>query len=285
MLAERLSSFESGSTVVQNTNPASQTEQHLGKNQTLQDEQGPEESQSSQPAPQPQQEVEGTTVEALTKDVDSSLRLGSEAMIQEPDVGDSLNEGPSQLQQSAIQRNPRAFVFEELLMKSRVYRNMAWDSNDAFSILSSAGRTGTWSMLSGLSLSQMSNIAILALPVYATDLGNKERYDFNSITEEPTVPTGSSAEDSPPQPPRSRTRIFSSWRKRLTANTVSPAQEDTPPSNAPTVMGIPLEVSIRCANVPISVMNEEGESFIYGYVPILVAKCGVFLKETGKLTI
>ena len=28
-------------------------------------------------------------------------------------------------------------------------------------------------------------------------------------------------------------------------------------------------------------MNEQGESFIYGYVPIVVAKCGVFLKEKG----
>lgn len=28
--------------------------------------------------------------------------------------------------------------------------------------------------------------------------------------------------------------------------------------------------------------NEHGESYIYGYVPIVVAKCGVFLKEKGQ---
>jgi hypothetical protein len=28
--------------------------------------------------------------------------------------------------------------------------------------------------------------------------------------------------------------------------------------------------------------NDEGQSYIYGYVPIVVAKCGVFLKEKGK---
>ena len=47
------------------------------------------------------------------------------------------------------------------------------------------------------------------------------------------------------------------------------------------IFGVPLNVSIRYANVAISLMNEQGESFIYGYVPIVVAKCGVFLKEKG----
>ena len=45
---------------------------------------------------------------------------------------------------------------------------------------------------------------------------------------------------------------------------------------------MPLAESIRYANVAISLQNEQGESFIYGYVPIVVAKCGVFLKEKGK---
>ena len=47
------------------------------------------------------------------------------------------------------------------------------------------------------------------------------------------------------------------------------------------IFGVPLNVSIKYANVAISLMNEQGESFIYGYVPIVVAKCGVFLKEKG----
>ncbi|RMZ79939.1 hypothetical protein DV738_g2982, partial [Chaetothyriales sp. CBS 135597] len=48
---------------------------------------------------------------------------------------------------------------------------------------------------------------------------------------------------------------------------------------APAIFGVPLAESIRYANVAISLTNEHGESFIYGYVPIVVAKCGVFLKE------
>jgi len=44
---------------------------------------------------------------------------------------------------------------------------------------------------------------------------------------------------------------------------------------------VPLIQSIPYANVAISLFNEHGESYIYGYVPIVVAKCGVYLKEKG----
>lgn len=47
------------------------------------------------------------------------------------------------------------------------------------------------------------------------------------------------------------------------------------------IFGVPLITSIPYANVAISLFNESGESYIYGYVPIVVAKCGVFLKEKG----
>jgi hypothetical protein len=42
---------------------------------------------------------------------------------------------------------------------------------------------------------------------------------------------------------------------------------------------VPLRQSITYANVAISLVDEQGQSYIYGYVPIVVAKCGVFLKE------
>lgn len=47
------------------------------------------------------------------------------------------------------------------------------------------------------------------------------------------------------------------------------------------IFGVPLQHSIRYANVAISLLNDEGQSYIYGYVPIVVAKCGVYLKEKG----
>ena len=49
------------------------------------------------------------------------------------------------------------------------------------------------------------------------------------------------------------------------------------------IFGVPLEISIKYANVAISLTNEHNESYVYGYVPIVVAKCGVFLKEKGKI--
>jgi hypothetical protein len=45
-----------------------------------------------------------------------------------------------------------------------------------------------------------------------------------------------------------------------------------------------LRQSITYANVAISLVDEDGKSYIYGYVPIVVAKCGVFLKERGAYT-
>ncbi|PSS03833.1 Rho GTPase activation protein [Coniella lustricola] len=45
------------------------------------------------------------------------------------------------------------------------------------------------------------------------------------------------------------------------------------------IFGVPLRQSIVYANVAISLVDDHGKSYIYGYVPIVVAKCGVFLKE------
>ncbi|KAI1501250.1 hypothetical protein F5X99DRAFT_206766 [Biscogniauxia marginata] len=58
------------------------------------------------------------------------------------------------------------------------------------------------------------------------------------------------------------------------ANTVSTAQP-----RPQGIFGVPLRQSITYANVAISLVDESGKSYIYGYVPIVVAKCGVFLKE------
>jgi hypothetical protein len=49
----------------------------------------------------------------------------------------------------------------------------------------------------------------------------------------------------------------------------------------PGIFGVPLRESIGYANVAISLIDGDGKSYIYGYVPIVVAKCGVYLKEKG----
>ncbi|KAJ5573367.1 uncharacterized protein N7459_007794 [Penicillium hispanicum] len=74
-------------------------------------------------------------------------------------------------------------------------------------------------------------------------------------------------------PPSKRDLV--SWWRQFKRNTRKDDLKDSPRG----IFGIPLNVSIKYANVAISLNNERGESFIYGYVPIVVAKCGVFLKE------
>ncbi len=49
------------------------------------------------------------------------------------------------------------------------------------------------------------------------------------------------------------------------------------------IFGVPLHYSIRYANVAISLYDSQGQSYIYGYVPVVVAKCGVYLKEKGEV--
>jgi len=66
----------------------------------------------------------------------------------------------------------------------------------------------------------------------------------------------------------------------LSANVISTANI-TRVVGSQGIFGVPLHQSIRYANVAISLFNDEGQSYIYGYVPIVVAKCGVFLKEKG----
>lgn len=71
-------------------------------------------------------------------------------------------------------------------------------------------------------------------------------------------------------------RDLASWWKQFKRSDKKPQEQSAP---APGIFGIPLHTSIRYANVAISLFNDEGQSYIYGYVPIVVAKCGVFLKE------
>ncbi|QGA13015.1 hypothetical protein EYB26_000660 [Talaromyces marneffei] len=81
-----------------------------------------------------------------------------------------------------------------------------------------------------------------------------------------------------PAPPAAPTkRDLASWWKNFKRNTKKEDENKGPQIGG--IFGVPLNVSIKYANVAISLTNDKGESFIYGYVPIVVAKCGVFLKD------
>ncbi|KAL5336565.1 hypothetical protein BJX70DRAFT_276556 [Aspergillus crustosus] len=84
----------------------------------------------------------------------------------------------------------------------------------------------------------------------------------------------SAPQPTPASPPSKRD--LTTWWRQFKRNT----RKEEPKEKAHQgIFGIPLKVSIKYANVAISLTNDNGESFIYGYVPIVVAKCGVFLKE------
>ncbi len=59
--------------------------------------------------------------------------------------------------------------FEALLYQSRVYARVQSNESDA-SFSSSAVRTNAWSMLSGLSLNDISVISVIALPISLEDI-------------------------------------------------------------------------------------------------------------------
>lgn len=50
------------------------------------------------------------------------------------------------------------------------------------------------------------------------------------------------------------------------------------------IFGTPLKVSLRYANVKISLTDHSGSNFVYGHVPIIIAKCAVFLKQKARET-
>ncbi|PBP16194.1 RhoGAP domain-containing protein [Diplocarpon rosae] len=87
------------------------------------------------------------------------------------------------------------------------------------------------------------------------------------------------------QAPVTKTRqaSFSNTIKRvknaLKINAKANAKKTTAAPPLTGIFGVPLRQSITYANVAISLVDSEGQSYIYGYVPIVVAKCGVYLKE------
>ncbi|RJE18935.1 rho GTPase activator [Aspergillus sclerotialis] len=88
------------------------------------------------------------------------------------------------------------------------------------------------------------------------------------------LPPSAARSDTIPMSPPSKRDLTSWWRQFKRG-----ARKDDAKEKPQGIFGVPLNVSIKYANVAISLTNDNGESFIYGYVPIVVAKCGVFLKE------
>jgi hypothetical protein len=70
--------------------------------------------------------------------------------------------------------------FEDDLEASRVYRRNQQNICDC-SFVSSAARTNTWSIFSGLSLADVSNISVIALPLCQEDISNYSNYALEGL--------------------------------------------------------------------------------------------------------
>jgi hypothetical protein len=90
------------------------------------------------------------------------------------------NEAPDLITSGTAQGHP-AYAFEEDLSKSWVYQRSLGRGPRTFSVITSdrlTQVTQSWSILTGLSLSNISNIAIQSLPVYVEDLNANHLYSF-----------------------------------------------------------------------------------------------------------
>ncbi|KAF7312460.1 Rho GTPase activator [Mycena indigotica] len=80
-------------------------------------------------------------------------------------------------------------------------------------------------------------------------------------------------------PPKHDHNGLKSWWASFTAAGPKPKQQDNEPPHP--VFGKPLKESLKYASVQISTANANGELYVWGYIPVVVAKTGLYLKENA----
>ena len=83
---------------------------------------------------------------------------------------------------------PRVSAFEEQLHRSRVYRH-AHANHSESSLVDDGGSTLALSICSSLTLGEVSNISVFALPIFAVELSNASAYTFARSTEAAKINT------------------------------------------------------------------------------------------------
>ena len=188
--------------------------------------------------------------------------------------------GPLKGVLGGVQRNNLGFAFEEDLLASHVYRKPLF-SESGDSLVTSAARTTAWSILSALSLTDISKISMLAVPIYAHEISNSARYSFGNFQPD-SLAVEHQGSTSIPDQQTMKARKRDRLAHVLFREQVKAAKPRTLREPESKVLGVPLQDLVRFNNVAISQRNEEGESYIYGYIPLFVAKPGWFLKENGQ---
>ncbi|KAJ6532030.1 Rho GTPase activation protein [Mycena capillaripes] len=82
----------------------------------------------------------------------------------------------------------------------------------------------------------------------------------------------------PAQPP-SKANLKAWWASFTSAQKHRENEDKDEPVH--TVFGKPLKESLKYASVQISTASANGELYVWGYIPVVVAKCGLYLKENA----
>lgn len=70
-----------------------------------------------------------------------------------------------------------------------------------------------------------------------------------------------------------------SWWSSFARAAPSPREERS--ADDLSMFGAPLPEALKQSSVAISLINQDGEQYVWGYVPAVVAKIGLFLKQHG----
>lgn len=150
--------------------------------------------------------------------------------------------------------------FEAELQQSWVYKRSRNSNNNysgAFSLISSDRRTIGLSMISGISLSDMSLISVLELPIYLSDLSNGRDYH----------PSGSQTSPKAALP--------------LPSSTIANLNQMISVDRGP-IFGISLDASMALSQTSVALCSISGSATIKVDVPTVVANCGNVIKERGQ---
>ncbi|GLB40328.1 putative GTPase-activator protein for Rho-like GTPases [Lyophyllum shimeji] len=79
--------------------------------------------------------------------------------------------------------------------------------------------------------------------------------------------------------PPTKANLKAWWNHFTFAQKVKKDSESTKPDHTVSIFGKPLIESLKYASVQISTAGANGELYVWGYVPVVVAKCGLYLKE------
>ncbi|THH32250.1 hypothetical protein EUX98_g1957 [Antrodiella citrinella] len=102
--------------------------------------------------------------------------------------------------------------------------------------------------------------------------------EFKQSESPPDLRRRMTAEDPNPIPP-SKASLKTWWNHFVFTQRAKKEAEEKKGQNV--VFGKPLKESLKYASVQISTANANGELYVWGYIPVVVAKCGLHLKETA----